>query len=99
MKKLDGVQVVCHQFRRVEACVFQSLRLRNEGTVTFPKKKVPFTKDSAQSLPACHTKMPSLTELISSIKANSSANSFLAQPKKRKQDEQPLPEKKKSRTS
>ncbi|GAB5588288.1 hypothetical protein Unana1_03188 [Umbelopsis nana] len=42
--------------------------------------------------------MPSVTELISSIKANSSSNSFLTQPKKRKSDSSASLTKKKSRT-
>ncbi|KAI9284446.1 hypothetical protein BC943DRAFT_325663 [Umbelopsis sp. AD052] len=42
--------------------------------------------------------MPSVDELISSIKAKSNSNSFLSQAKKRKSEAAPLVEKKKSRT-
>lgn len=42
--------------------------------------------------------MPSVNELISSIKAKSNSISFLSQAKKRKNEETSLIEKKKSRT-
>ncbi|KAM3586997.1 hypothetical protein VKS41_002044 [Umbelopsis sp. WA50703] len=43
--------------------------------------------------------MPSVTELISSIKANSAANAFVSQAKKRKTEVQPESSNKKSRTT
>jgi hypothetical protein len=52
-----------------------------------------------QELASPSTEMPSVTELISSIKANSAANAFVSQAKKRKTEVQPESSNKKSRTT
>jgi hypothetical protein len=65
---------------------------------SYPQYHLISTEFIASNNPASFYKMPSVDELISSIKAKSNSISFLSQAKKRKSEETTLAEKKKSRT-